>query len=100
MDPLVYFSEVEEEVPGVEGGNIEQDHLWFGLDAREGVGCQRVALSRDGVGFGDSYIEHHYGQYHEHNAWLRISNILDNIKASSGNFFTGVKASSDKHPCD
>ena len=88
MDSLVYFSEVEEEVPGVEGGNIEQDHLWFGLDAREGVGCQRVALSRDGVGIGDSYLEHHYGQYHEYNTWSRISNMFDSVKASS-----------DKHPC-
>ena len=79
---------------------------------------KRVALSRDGVGFGDSYIEHHYGQYHEHDAWLgtsdifdnisnilesiisNISNILESIKASSGNFFSGVKASSDKHLFD
>ena len=96
MNPLVYFSEIEEEVPGVEGGDIEQDHLLFGLDAREGVGGQKVTLSRDGEGFGDSYIEHHYSQYHEYNAWSRISNILDNIS----DIFESVKASSDEHLLD
>ena len=104
MNPLVHLPEIEEEVLGVEGGDVEEDHFLLGLDAKEGVGGQKVALSRDGGSLGDSYVEHHYSQYHEHDAWLGTSNILDNIsnifesiKASSGNFFTGVKASSDEH---
>ena len=40
-------------------------------------------------------IEHQYSQYHEEDAWLRESG-----KASSGNFFKGVKASSDEHSLD